>query len=360
MCLLHYRLNKIVTIFFNFILFVLDLAALYWVRRLKSASPWCVVMWVTILAEILLAAMFSRDHFDFARLASYIVFLHGSVFAAGFAVILFRERKKLAILCGASAVALPVLAYYVFLIEPLCLETSYRQITSPKIHQAFRIVVLADLQTDAFGDYERGVLRRVMEEKPDLILLGGDYIQISEKRYGAISREINAFLREIRFAAPYGVFAVQGNVDPASWTEIFADLGVTCVDVRKSFDLGPLRLTCLGLFDSFNTSAVVGNPDPGKFHIVFGHAPNFALGDIEADLLVAGHTHGGQVRFPLIGPIVTNSRVPRSWAAGLTELPGGGKLLVSRGIGMERDYAPRMRFLCRPELMVIDLAPQRE
>jgi uncharacterized protein len=358
-CLLHYRLNNIVTIFFNIILFVLDLAALYWVRRSKSASPWCFVMRVTILAEILLAAMFSRDRFDFTRLTAYIIFLHGSVFAAGFVVILFRERKRLAIICGAIATALPVLAYYVFLIEPFWLETSYRQIASPKIHQAFRIVVLADLQTEAFGDYERGVLRRVMEVKPDLILLCGDYIQIYDKRYGAISREINAFLREIRFAAPYGVFAVRGNVDPAGWQEIFADLGVTCVDVRKSFDLGPLSLTCLGLFDSFDTSAVAGNPDPGKFHLVLGHVPNFALGRIEADLLVAGHTHGGQVRFPSIGPIVTNCRVPRSWAAGLTELPGGGKLLVSRGIGMERDYAPRMRFLCRPELMIIDLLPQK-
>ncbi len=47
-------------------------------------------------------------------------------------------------------------------------------------------------------------------------------------------------------------------------------------------------------------------------------------------------------------------------AAGLTDLPGGGKLLVSRGIGMERGYAPPMRFLCRPELMVIDLTPEEK
>ena len=88
--------------------------------------------------------------------------------------------------------------------------------------------------------------------------------------------------------------------------------------------------------------------------------PNFALGEIPADLLVAGHTHGGQVRLPWIGPMITHSRIPHAWAAGLTELPGGGKLLVSRGIGMERGFAPPMRFLCRPELMVIDLVPERE
>jgi hypothetical protein len=98
-------------------------------------------------------------------------------------------------------------------------------------------------------------------------------------------------------------------------------------------------------------------PESDRFHLVLGHSPNFALGRVEADLLVAGHTHGGQVRLPLVGPLITLSAVPRSWAAGLTELPGGGQLLVSRGLGMERAGAPRLRFLCRPELVVIDLIP---
>jgi len=92
--------------------------------------------------------------------------------------------------------------------------------------------------------------------------------------------------------------------------------------------------------------------------VVLGHSPNFALGRIEADLLVAGHTHGGQVRVPLVGPLVTLSKVPRRWAAGLTDLPGGGRLLVSRGVGMEGGSAPRLRLFCRPELVVIDLAPE--
>ena len=42
----------------------------------------------------------------------------------------------------------------------------------------------------------------------------------------------------------------------------------------------------------------------------------------------------------------------------MTDLPGGGKLLVSRGTGMERGNAPQMRFNCRPELAVIDLLPE--
>ncbi len=119
-----------------------------------------------------------------------------------------------------------------------------------------------------------------------------------------------------------------------------------------------MRLTCLSCGDSFNRRLRARRPDPGRFHLVLGHSPDFSLGKVDADLLLAGHVHGGQVRLPLVGPLVTSSRVPRSMVTGLAELPSGGKLYVSRGVGMERGSAPRLRFLCRPELLVIDLVPR--
>jgi hypothetical protein len=94
-----------------------------------------------------------------------------------------------------------------------------------------------------------------------------------------------------------------------------------------------------------------------RFHIVLGHSPNFALGRVDADLLVAGHTHGGQVRLPWIGPLMTLSAVPRAWAAGTTRLDSGRTLVVSRGVGMERGDAPRLRFLCRPEIVIVEIVP---
>jgi predicted MPP superfamily phosphohydrolase len=110
------------------------------------------------------------------------------------------------------------------------------------------------------------------------------------------------------------------------------------------------------MWDSFDPRCEVAAAD--RFQVVVGHSPDFALGRVDADLLVAGHTHGGQVQLPFVGPIITHSLVPRRWASGTTELDGGRTLVVSRGIGMERNYAPRLRFFCRPEIVVIDVAPE--
>ena len=348
------------TITFNIIILFIDLIAIYGLRRSKSAVRWAAVLMLALLAEIFIAAALARDRFDLGRLGCYLIFLHGCVLSAGFGIIVWPKRRKTAILSGICAAGLPILAYYVFLLEPYWLDVTYRRITGAKIAAPLKIAVLADLQTENFGDYERAVLRRMMQEKPDLILLAGDYIQAPAEQRRAIVGQVNAFLREIRLSAPYGVFAVQGNVDPPGWPEIFAGSDVTCASARESFDLGPLGLTCLGLADSFNPGVVVNNPYPDKYHLVLGHAPDFAMGRVQADLLVAGHTHGGQVRIPLLGPIITNCRVPRTWAAGSTPLGDGRELLVSRGVGMERDNAPRLRFCCRPELIVVELTPEKK
>ena len=155
--------------------------------------------------------------------------------------------------------------------------------------------------------------------------------------------------------APYGGIAVKGDVDDRRWTEIFAGTEILAVPGRASLKRGPVTVTALTPDDS--RAPILHRPDPvvhrDGFHIVLGHAPDIALASPPADLILAGHTHGGQVR--LFGwPLLTLSKVPRAWAAGVTALPGGGTLVVSRGIGMERRDAPRIRFLCRPQLVVLD------
>jgi predicted MPP superfamily phosphohydrolase len=212
------------------------------------------------------------------------------------------------------------------------------------------------LQTDQFGDYERRVLRRVMAERPDLILLAGDYLQCEcAADQQRLSNQLRAFLKEIDFSAPLGVFAVRGNVEQPDWAEMFEGLPITIVEETQTLGTGEVTFTGLSCGDSFSTRADI--PATDRFHIVLGHSPNYALQTEGGDLLLSGHTHGGQVRLPGIGPLMTGSRVPRSWAAGSTTLAGDRTLYVSRGVGHERWDAPRLRFLCRPELVMITIRP---
>jgi predicted MPP superfamily phosphohydrolase len=72
------------------------------------------------------------------------------------------------------------------------------------------------------------------------------------------------------------------------------------------------------------------------------------------DLYLAGHTHGGQIRLPLYGAIITASAFGKQYEQGRYTV-GDTTLHVSRGIGMEGQGAPRARFLCPPEIIVVDL-----
>jgi uncharacterized protein len=354
-----------VTLLYNLVMLAVDVAAVRWVIRREGLLVWCGTMACVGAFALALAGFLGgcfEDHFGFFRLWAYGVCLHTPGLLLVTAVLWRRSRPLLAGGALVAAMAVLLAAADALLVEPHWLEVSHWQIASPKIHRAVRIVVVADLQAGRIGPYERSVLRQALAEKPDLILLAGDYIQPSAKELPALRSELHDFLREINFTAPLGVFAVQGNVEAYvaknGWPKTFTGLKVTTVDATRSFDLGDLKLTCLALSESHKTKLRIPRDQPDRFHLVLGHMPDFALGQIEADLLVAGHTHGGQVCMPLIGAVITGCEVPRVYAAGLHELPNGARLLVSRGIGMERGYAPPMRFLCRPELMVIDLIPE--
>jgi predicted MPP superfamily phosphohydrolase len=346
-----------VTLLYNFVMLAVDVTAIWLVNRRKGLMVWCGVMALAGLIALGLGVAIGwsvEDRFGVFRLWAYAAFVHAVLLLAATAVV-WRRRPIWAGSMLAVAVALALIATDALLIEPYWLEVSHWPIVSRKIHRPMRIVVVADLQMDSFGAFERATLRQALAEKPDLILFAGDYIQAPPWKYPILKRELHDFLREIHFTAPRGVFAVLGNVDGPDWQDIFRGLGVTTIPDGRSFDLGDLQLTCLARWQSFTPDLRITNAQPDRFHLVVGHVPNFALGEIQADLLVAAHTHGGQVRFPFLGAVVTHSLIPNSWAAGLTRLPSGAQLLVCRGIGMEREYAPPIRFLCRPELMVIDL-----
>jgi predicted MPP superfamily phosphohydrolase len=356
---------------YNSLMGAVDAIAILALSRDRTTRTWWTVgvaaaILANVLALILGTAIDPGEKtFAVVGLAAYGLFVHGSLLLGASAILLGKAARATAIVCATGMIVLLAVAVDAFWIEPTWLEVTEVRLSSPKLTRRLRIVVVADLQAETFGAYEREVLDRVMAAKPDLILFAGDYTQADRLAEGDLRRQINAYLRHLGLSAELGVFAVEGNVDHPEWDKIFAHLPVTMLadargsDRTPSFSLGPVRLTLLTSIDSYQRTLKISNPHPEQYHIVLGHAPDFALGEIDADLLVAGHTHGGQVRLPLLGPVVTNSSLPRRMACGVSHLPSGAWLVVSRGIGMERGPAPRLRFLCRPELVIVDLEPEK-
>jgi predicted MPP superfamily phosphohydrolase len=307
------------------------------------------------VAALLLALLLGENLFGITRLLSYGIFLHGFLLLAAIGALLRKRGWIASLLCAILALLLAAVAVDAFLVEPGWLEVSQVRVRSRKLKRPLRIAFLADFQTDHIRDYERGVIARVLERRPDLILLAGDHLQERGPRLPELREEFRELLRDLRGAPRFGIYAVRGNIDPPDWVRIFDGLSITAIETTRSIDFPEFRLTGLSMDDSFDATLTVAPSE--RFQIVLGHSPDFALGNVQADLLLAGHTHGGQVRLPGIGPLMTLSRVPRSWAAGVTALDGNRTLVVSRGIGMERGAAPRLRFFCRPELVLIDVLP---
>ena len=156
--------------------------------------------------------------------------------------------------------------------------------------------------------------------------------------------------------------AIRGR-GPALIAQLEADGWRDLTNLHADVELKGLPVELLGLDD-----AHMGRQDlrlaprgaPGRFGIAVMHSPDPAPETVACgyELVVAGHTHGGQVRLPLVGALVTNSHLPRRLVSGLVRM-NGAVVHISAGLGTSK-YAP-FRFLCPPEATLLEMrrAPVR-
>jgi predicted MPP superfamily phosphohydrolase len=139
--------------------------------------------------------------------------------------------------------------------------------------------------------------------------------------------------------------------------QLVADGWDDLTNVRRQIRLNGLPVELLGLDDAHiarHDLRVAPRRAPDLFGVAVMHSPDSApeAAALGYDLLVAGHTHGGQVCLPGIGALVTNCSLPTRLVSGLIRI-GGSVMNVSPGLGTSK-YAP-FRFFCRPEATLLEL-----
>ena len=249
---------------------------------------------------------------------------------------------------------------------------------------------LAGLKLVQMSDfhYDNGLLSEKMlseaiavsnAAKPDLVILTGDYVNTIAKPIHQLA------LRLKNLESRYGVYAILGNHDiyyPTSKSEItnaLTNVGINVLWNQIAYPVGE-KLPLVGLADfyakEFNPEAIMDQLDSTTPRIVLSHHPDTAeiLKKWRVDLQLSGHSHGGQIVIPGLGPAMIYyakivKKIPKKirrklpflrkthsilrhwqWSQGLHKV-GNNQLYVNRGLGT---YFPG-RLFCPPEVTIIIL-----
>ena len=257
-----------------------------------------------------------------------------------------------------------LLFVYITVVEPNWLEVTRHEAwfqTLPPEFDGLVIAHLSDLHIVQYGRREHRVLTLLSEAKPGLIVITGDFLS-----KGSNPATIQRFLRDLGpLRTPFGVWAVLGTHEHTDWAvkgeearrQFFADTDTTLlVNDGGRIGRGLDTLTLIGVDDPYTGHDKLGEAMKGlqrtPFAILLTHSPEiFRKADLARfDLVLAGHTHGGQVRLPLIGSLWLpegSEEYEAGWFSGVN-----AKMYVSRGVGTS--ILP-VRFLSRPEIALITL-----
>lgn len=288
-------------------------------------------------------------------------------------LILAVVRMVFAFLPFPIAVALQaagtLMVVYGFWIEPHRITVTHQKLTSPLLRkgQPVRVLHLGDLHIERITARERQLNQLIDSLQPDLIVFSGDILNLSYLEDPGAWQSAREIMEA--WKAPCGTFVVTGSpavdldyvfptlidgMDHLTWLK---EDRVTVEVKGQKIDIIGLTCTHKPFIDGPKLEALAGVQKERHFTILDYHTPDLAPNAAntgEIDLQFSGHTHGGQVRLPLFGAPFAASLYGKRFEAGRIQI-GKMTLYVTRGIGMEGKAAPRVRFLCPPEIILWEL-----
>ena len=364
-------------------------ACLWWLLVGREESLYvAVVLAVFVLADMLILISLRRWRFSFGPVEPQFVTLELprlvlALLATPLAVWLGSALTLVGLVAINFGASLALIWGAFF--EPQRLGLSNVSFVSdlhPDNFKPVRLLHISDLHVERFGLREERLLRMVRSVAPDLILLTGDYINLSYVDDPVAHADARHFLAALSSngenPAPGGVYAVLGSppVDRNSIPlfeglpiRLLRDEAVT-VDLPAHSDLPRdaseqgRRLVLVGLdcshdpaSDAERLATIVAQSPSDACRVLLYHSPELmpVAPEFGISLYLCGHTHGGQVRLPLYGAVVTASTLGKRYEMGYYRLQNT-HLYVSRGVGFEGMGAPRVRFLCPPEITLVSMS----
>lgn len=255
---------------------------------------------------------------------------------------------------------------YAFELEPIQVEVVNVELNLPRLAPAFdgyRLVQISDIHMGTGMTQEQ--LTRIVEmvnaEQPDAVALTGDYVTHGDIQ--PLLPQLTEALSKLR--SNDGIFAILGNhdhwTDPTAIRGMLADSGITdLTNTVFTLTRGDSRLHLAGVDDYWeqqaDIDAVIDQIEGDDCAVLLAHEPDFA--DVSAatgrfDLQISGHSHGGQVRLPIINRPIHVPYLSEKYPVGQYQI-GSMIQYTNRGVGT---IAPAVRFNCRPEITVFSLRP---
>lgn len=251
-----------------------------------------------------------------------------------------------------------ILGVWAFLIEPSILKVSIINLKNNHL-KGLKVVFIGDLHVKPYQKkHLKNIVKKISEQHPDLILCIGDFVSGHKKSQSLSIEEITQELSVLK--PKYGFYTTLGNHDwwqgGENIEKVLEESGIIVLGNENiTININDKKL-CIAGIEDLSTKGVDIEKALKNIHqpsILLSHSPDvFPLINKQnkIDLVLAGHTHGGQVRFPFIGPLIVPSDYGNKYAQGLIE-ESNHIMFVTKGIGTS--IIP-VRFNCTPEIVVIN------